>query len=205
MSHADQSQQLQHILWLRAGNALAHCCSNEHHPTPHDRLCRRDVEDGTPVDFIERLQKDMAAIQKEHGCDAQIASGGGRMRVTMDRYEVCCRLPAGSSFMAPIQAFNPVSWETCQIVFSGAIDPCWHSLIDVCLRTLHSSVGPVLGRTCLRCGAVRAQACCGGHDSYVPGTRNCSRTGRLWSAGGRRTCWARRSTPSRMPWRASRR
>jgi 2,3-bisphosphoglycerate-independent phosphoglycerate mutase len=48
----------------------------------------RDVQDGTSVDFIERLQNDLADIQKENeGCDARIASGGGRMRVTMDRYE----------------------------------------------------------------------------------------------------------------------
>ena len=48
------------------------------------------MQDGTSVDFIERLQSDLADIQKEHdGCDARIASGGGRMRVTMDRYEVC--------------------------------------------------------------------------------------------------------------------
>lgn len=50
---------------------------------------RRDVEDGTSVEFIERLQNDLKEIQeKNDGCDAQIASGGGRMRVTMDRYEV---------------------------------------------------------------------------------------------------------------------
>ena len=51
--------------------------------------CRRDVQDGTSVDFIERLQSDLADIEKENdGCDAKVASGGGRMRVTMDRYEV---------------------------------------------------------------------------------------------------------------------
>ena len=33
--------------------------------------------------------QDLAEIEKEHeGVDAKIASGGGRMRVTMDRYEV---------------------------------------------------------------------------------------------------------------------
>jgi 2,3-bisphosphoglycerate-independent phosphoglycerate mutase len=48
----------------------------------------RDVEDGTSKEFVERLQKDMQEIMDKHeGCDAQIASGGGRMRVTMDRYE----------------------------------------------------------------------------------------------------------------------
>ena len=36
--------------------------------------------------------QDLAEIEKEHeGADAKIASGGGRMRVTMDRYEVGAR------------------------------------------------------------------------------------------------------------------
>ena len=45
----------------------------------------RDVPDGTSVKFVEQLQKDLEALE---GCDAKIASGGGRMHVTMDRYEV---------------------------------------------------------------------------------------------------------------------
>ena len=45
----------------------------------------RDVPDGTSVKFVEQLQQDLEALE---GCDAKIASGGGRMYVTMDRYEV---------------------------------------------------------------------------------------------------------------------
>ena len=45
----------------------------------------RDVPDGTSVKFVEQLEKDLEALE---GCDAKIASGGGRMHVTMDRYEV---------------------------------------------------------------------------------------------------------------------
>ncbi len=45
----------------------------------------RDVPDGTSVKFVEQLEKDLEALE---GCDARIASGGGRMYVTMDRYEV---------------------------------------------------------------------------------------------------------------------
>ncbi|CAK0780495.1 Phosphoglucomutase-1 [Coccomyxa viridis] len=44
----------------------------------------RDVPDGTSVKFVEQLEKDLEALE---GCDARIASGGGRMYVTMDRYE----------------------------------------------------------------------------------------------------------------------
>ena len=37
--------------------------------------------------FVETLENDLAKL-RESGVDAQIASGGGRMYVTMDRYEV---------------------------------------------------------------------------------------------------------------------
>ena len=46
----------------------------------------RDVPDGSSIKFIQELEdvcKDVASL----GCDAKIASGGGRMFVTMDRYE----------------------------------------------------------------------------------------------------------------------
>ncbi|RWW25391.1 hypothetical protein GW17_00010262, partial [Ensete ventricosum] len=47
----------------------------------------RDVLDGSSVGFVETLENDLAKL-REKGIDAQIASGGGRMYVTMDRYEV---------------------------------------------------------------------------------------------------------------------
>ncbi|KAF9591893.1 hypothetical protein IFM89_009501 [Coptis chinensis] len=46
----------------------------------------RDVLDGSSVGFVETLEKDLAELRAK-GVDAQIASGGGRMYVTMDRYE----------------------------------------------------------------------------------------------------------------------
>ncbi|XP_073296070.1 2,3-bisphosphoglycerate-independent phosphoglycerate mutase-like [Primulina huaijiensis] len=46
----------------------------------------RDALDGTSVDFTETLENDLAEL-RDKGVDAQIASGGGRMYVTMDRYE----------------------------------------------------------------------------------------------------------------------
>ena len=42
------------------------------------------------------LQDDLAAVSKD-GVSARIASGGGRMCVTMDRYEVPLRFPASCS------------------------------------------------------------------------------------------------------------
>ncbi len=47
----------------------------------------RDVPDGSSVKFTEQLVADLKAVS-ESGCDARVASGGGRMGVTMDRYEV---------------------------------------------------------------------------------------------------------------------
>lgn len=47
----------------------------------------RDVLDGSSVGFVETLEKDLSDLRAK-GIDAQIASGGGRMHVTMDRYEV---------------------------------------------------------------------------------------------------------------------
>lgn len=46
----------------------------------------RDVLDGSSVGFVETLEQDLAKL-REKGVDAQVASGGGRMYVTMDRYE----------------------------------------------------------------------------------------------------------------------
>ncbi|KAI4994264.1 hypothetical protein ZWY2020_029312 [Hordeum vulgare] len=46
----------------------------------------RDVLDGSSVTFVETLENDLAKL-RDKGVDARIASGGGRMYVTMDRYE----------------------------------------------------------------------------------------------------------------------
>ncbi|KAM7257700.1 hypothetical protein ACFE04_013441 [Oxalis oulophora] len=46
----------------------------------------RDVLDGSSVHFAEILEKDLDDLRKK-GIDAHVASGGGRMYVTMDRYE----------------------------------------------------------------------------------------------------------------------
>lgn len=46
----------------------------------------RDVAAKSAEVYIERLEKVLAELQNS-GCDARAASGGGRMYVTMDRYE----------------------------------------------------------------------------------------------------------------------
>lgn len=45
----------------------------------------RDVPDGSSVTFVQQLEEDLKALSDK--CDAKIASGGGRMNITMDRYE----------------------------------------------------------------------------------------------------------------------
>ena len=44
----------------------------------------RDVPDNSCFEYMDTLIKDLATLE---GCDAKVASGGGRMKVTMDRYE----------------------------------------------------------------------------------------------------------------------
>lgn len=46
----------------------------------------RDVPDGSSVKFTEDLEAVLLKL-REKGCDARIGSGGGRMFVTMDRYD----------------------------------------------------------------------------------------------------------------------
>lgn len=52
----------------------------------HILLDGRDVGERTAHLYIERLEAALAQM-RTHGMDARIASGGGRMVVTMDRYE----------------------------------------------------------------------------------------------------------------------
>ena len=46
----------------------------------------RDVADGTCHEYMEKLIAELYSYAAQ-GCDAKVASGGGRMAVTMDRYE----------------------------------------------------------------------------------------------------------------------
>ncbi|CAD7698005.1 unnamed protein product [Ostreobium quekettii] len=47
----------------------------------------RDVPDGSSVGFVQQLEGELSGLARDHGVDGKIASGGGRMYVTMDRYE----------------------------------------------------------------------------------------------------------------------
>jgi 2,3-bisphosphoglycerate-independent phosphoglycerate mutase len=51
----------------------------------HILLDGRDVPPTSALEYVERLEATLADLQ-EQGVDAKIASGGGRMKITMDRY-----------------------------------------------------------------------------------------------------------------------
>ena len=52
----------------------------------HPLLDGRDVGETTALDYVRPLEDRLAAL-REAGVDARVASGGGRMVTTMDRYE----------------------------------------------------------------------------------------------------------------------
>jgi len=52
----------------------------------HALLDGRDVEERSALDYIVPTEEKLEKISEEKGLDYRIASGGGRMRVTMDRY-----------------------------------------------------------------------------------------------------------------------
>ncbi|MBQ8579449.1 MAG: 2,3-bisphosphoglycerate-independent phosphoglycerate mutase [Oscillospiraceae bacterium] len=52
----------------------------------HILLDGRDVPATSALEYVEQLETVLAGLNTE-GCDYAIASGGGRMQVTMDRYE----------------------------------------------------------------------------------------------------------------------
>lgn len=52
----------------------------------HALLDGRDVPPRSALTYVERLEASLTAL-RTRGVDARVASGGGRMRVTMDRYE----------------------------------------------------------------------------------------------------------------------
>ena len=53
----------------------------------HPLLDGRDVGETSALEYVDALEETLGAIHAREGRRYQIASGGGRMRVTMDRYE----------------------------------------------------------------------------------------------------------------------
>ena len=53
----------------------------------HILLDGRDVPPTSALDYVERLENFLTGLQKDSKIDFAIASGGGRMQITMDRYQ----------------------------------------------------------------------------------------------------------------------
>ncbi len=52
----------------------------------HALLDGRDVAEKSALEYLDRLENELSAVTMLYGCDAAVASGGGRMVTTMDRY-----------------------------------------------------------------------------------------------------------------------
>jgi 2,3-bisphosphoglycerate-independent phosphoglycerate mutase len=75
-SHIDQ---LLALLSQAAKSGVKNACV-------HALLDGRDVHEKSAPIYIEKTEKHLAELNKTYGCQYKIASGGGRMVVTMDRY-----------------------------------------------------------------------------------------------------------------------
>lgn len=53
----------------------------------HALLDGRDVGETSALEYIDPFEKFLGELNERHGVDYRIASGGGRMQITMDRYE----------------------------------------------------------------------------------------------------------------------
>ncbi len=53
----------------------------------HILLDGRDVGETSALEYVGRLEKLLQSLRDQAGVDYRIASGGGRMKITMDRYE----------------------------------------------------------------------------------------------------------------------
>lgn len=53
----------------------------------HILLDGRDVGETTALEYVDPFEEFLAGLNDQYGVDYRIASGGGRMKITMDRYE----------------------------------------------------------------------------------------------------------------------
>jgi 2,3-bisphosphoglycerate-independent phosphoglycerate mutase len=75
-----------HIAHLEAllGHAAKSGCKQLY---VHALLDGRDVSPTSALEYIDRIERYLANLRNGSGVDARIVSGGGRMQITMDRYE----------------------------------------------------------------------------------------------------------------------
>jgi 2,3-bisphosphoglycerate-independent phosphoglycerate mutase len=82
LSDGNVHSHLDHLEAMLAGAAKAGCKKLY----VHALLDGRDVPPTSALEYINRTERFLAGL-RESGVDARIVSGGGRMKVTMDRYE----------------------------------------------------------------------------------------------------------------------
>ncbi len=88
----------------------------------HILLDGRDVPPRSALRYIERTEEVITKLNELHGANARIASGGGRMKITMDRYEAdwdmvkrgydCHTHGIGRSFPSATEAVETMYAET---------------------------------------------------------------------------------------------
>jgi 2,3-bisphosphoglycerate-independent phosphoglycerate mutase len=82
LSDGNVHSHLDHLEAMLAAAARAGCKKLY----VHALLDGRDVPPTSALDYLERTERFLAGL-RESGAEARIASGGGRMQITMDRYE----------------------------------------------------------------------------------------------------------------------
>ncbi|MCL4169011.1 UNVERIFIED_CONTAM: hypothetical protein GTU68_005323, partial [Idotea baltica] len=74
------TQHLYQLMEAAADQGVRQCCL-------HILLDGRDVAARSALIYIEETERRIAEINQKHTANFRIASGGGRMQITMDRYE----------------------------------------------------------------------------------------------------------------------
>lgn len=83
LSDGNVHSHIDHLLQM-----IAQCdAMNVEKVRVHALLDGRDVPQTSALEYVDRLEAALAEINKKQGRDYRVASGGGRMKVTMDRYE----------------------------------------------------------------------------------------------------------------------
>ena len=111
------------------------------HPPRHAAADGRDVNDNTAVAWVERLQGDVAALSQRLDVDVRIASGGGRMAVTMDRYESDWRVVQRGYYAhvlgeAPHRFKDPVQGVR-ELKKGNTVSGGWRRLVHAGQRVAH--------------------------------------------------------------------
>jgi 2,3-bisphosphoglycerate-independent phosphoglycerate mutase len=100
VSHCSEQQGAMHFIGLLSDggvhSTIEHLEAMLGHLALQDKLRRarvhilldgRDVGETSALEYVSRLESLLKSLREQAGVDYRIASGGGRMKITMDRYE----------------------------------------------------------------------------------------------------------------------